>query len=354
MALERRKDSTEAMQRLAVRQQELAERKKVVAGRENEISELEHLYQQGSFKCCFVYGPEGAGKTLLVKEFCGWKRRIIFDASKEKANGLMRFAEIVTKHYEKGRPESFASWDSVFKFIADNEQSKARMSNRLVLVLDEFPDPARRDDQFMRMLKDSIENILSQTKMLLIITSSDEEFAHKYFIDEGALLRTDVNGVISLEGTTLGDAEAKKMADEAALEIKGITNARAKMRKVEADEVIIREGETSSEMYKIISGSAVCYFKYGTENEYILASLSEGDCFGEYPLITGEPGIYTVVAFGDMLVIKITKEDLVSFIEQNAKNAIDIIGNTARMLNIMAMNFDLMRSEYEVHPAAVS
>ena len=349
MALERRKDNSELQQKMAQRQKELAERKKIVAGRENEIAELEHLYQQGTFKCCLVYGPEGAGKTLLVKEFCGWKRRIIFDASKEKANGLLHFAEIVTKHYEKGRPESFGSWDSVFKFIADNEQSKARMSNRLVLVLDEFPDPARREDQFMRMLKDSIENLLSQTKILLIITSSDEEFARKYFINEDALLRPDMNGVISLEGNTLQDAEANKMADEAAMMVKGISNAREKMRKVEADEVILREGETSAEMYKIISGSAVCYFKYGTEDEYILASLSEGDCFGEYSLITGEPGIYTVVAFGDMLVMKITREDLVSFVEQNAKNAIDIIGNTARMLNIMAMNFDLMRSEYEAH-----
>ena len=73
--------------------------------------------------------------------------------------------------------------------------------------------------------------------------------------------------------------------------------------------------------------------------------MSDGECFGEYSALTGNPGIYTVVAFTDMIVIKITKEDLITFVEMNAKNALDIMENTAKMLNVMAINIEMLRQE---------
>ena len=118
-----------------------------------------------------------------------------------------------------------------------------------------------------------------------------------------------------------------------------------KIEKISADDVILREGETNTAIYKIITGSAVCWFKYGTDDEYVLASMADGECFGEYSVLTGEPSVYTVVAFSDMLVMKITKEDLITFVEMNAKNAIDIMSNTAKMMNVMAMNIEMLRSE---------
>ena len=154
-----------------------------------------------------------------------------------------------------------------------------------------------------------------------------------------------MNGCIRIENTTLDDDEAEKIADEAARMAKGISNARMKIQKFSADDIILREGETNDAIYKIITGSAVCWFKYGTDDEYVLSSVADGECFGEYSVLTGEPSIYTVVAFSDMIVMKITKDDLITFVEMNAKNAIDIMGNTARMLNIMAMNIDMLRSE---------
>lgn len=77
--------------------------------------------------------------------------------------------------------------------------------------------------------------------------------------------------------------------------------------------------------------------------------MADGECFGEYSALTGNPNIYTVVAFSDMLVMKITKEDLITFVEMNAKNAIDIMENTARMLNVMAINIEIIRSEANAH-----
>ena len=49
-----------------------------------------------------------------------------------------------------------------------------------------------------------------------------------------------MSGCIRLEDLTLDDAEAEKLADEAAKTAKGITNARAKIQKISADEIILR------------------------------------------------------------------------------------------------------------------
>ena len=36
------------------------------------------------------------------------------------------------------------------------------------------------------------------------------------------------------------------------------------------DEVIVREGDSCGEMFKIISGNAALYLRYGEENEYLI------------------------------------------------------------------------------------
>ncbi len=343
--LERAERQKELAQRKAEQQRQQEERKKKLAEYQQELSELEGAYRQGNFQLFVVYGPEGSGKTMLVQEFCGWKRRIFFKASGKDMIDQKNFAERVQGHYEKPGAEPLTSWSSVFKYIAINEQGKNRKDERLVLVLHEFPAPVKRDDLFMKMFKDAIDQYLSQTKILMIIINSDTEFMQKYFLDENALLHPNVSGCIRLENNKLDYDETDKIADEAARNAKGISNARMKIQKFSADDIILREGETNSVMYKIITGSAVCWFNYGTDDEYVLASMAEGECFGEYSVLTGNPSIYTVVAFSDMLVMKISKEDLITFVEMNTKNAIDIMENSAKMLNVMAMNIEMLRSE---------
>ncbi|MBQ3401835.1 MAG: cyclic nucleotide-binding domain-containing protein [Synergistaceae bacterium] len=311
----------------------------------DELAELEQSYSQGVFQLFVICGTEEAWKTMLIKEFSGWKRRITLNASVKGTSALQSFAEAVQRHYDKPPARPLNTWDGIFTYIADNERQKSRTGQRLVLVLNDFPEPSDRNEKFMRMFQNAIDQHLSQTKIFVIVSSSDMEFAEKYFLDENAPLHRNMNGSIRLEHMALDDAATQRIAEEAARTAKGISNARAKIQKVSADEVILREGETNGEIYKIITGCAVCWFKYGTENEYVLASMSDGECFGEYSVLTGNPSIYTVVAFTDMLVMKITRDDLAAFIEADAKNATEIMGNMARMMSVMAMNIDMVLNE---------
>ena len=101
----------------------------------------------------------------------------------------------------------------------------------------------------------------------------------------------------------------------------------------------------NGEMYKIISGRAVCTINNGAENEYILGSFNEGKTFGEYSLLTGKPGIYTVIAFTDTLLLRISRGDFMSFIQMNAENSVNIMRNMAAMMNVMKVNIDMLNGE---------
>ena len=98
-------------------------------------------------------------------------------------------------------------------------------------------------------------------------------------------------------------------------------------------------------MYKVIVGKAVMFTGYGTDDEYVIGTLKEGQTFGEYSLLTGKPGVYTVVAFTDVLVLKIEQQDFNKFIEMNASNAIEIMKNMANMINVLKTNIDMLRGE---------
>ena len=101
------------------------------------------------------------------------------------------------------------------------------------------------------------------------------------------------------------------------------------MKKFSEDEVIIREGETYEEMYKIVSGRAALYLQYGTENEYLIGVLSDGKCFGEVSVLTGKPSPYSVVAISDIMVMRIGAGRFESFISQNPRNTAGIMKNMA-------------------------
>ena len=116
----------------------------------------------------------------------------------------------------------------------------------------------------------------------------------------------------------------------------------ATMLKFHADDMIIKEGGTYEEMYKIISGSVAVYIRYGEKEEHLIGIYSKPKCFGEVHVLSGQPSIYTVVAYDDVLLMRITKDSLEDFIRNNPRNAIDIMQNMVRTNMLMQKNIDLL------------
>ncbi len=119
----------------------------------------------------------------------------------------------------------------------------------------------------------------------------------------------------------------------------------SKMVKFPQDAVILKEGEESREMYKIIKGHAEIYTGYGTSLENLIGIIGEQSCFGEFGILLKKPSIYTVIAYSDILALRITESDLNDFISDNHKNIIDIMRNMAGSLLTMRMQVDLLLKE---------
>ena len=118
---------------------------------------------------------------------------------------------------------------------------------------------------------------------------------------------------------------------------------------IPAGTVIIQEGEANMDMYKIVSGNVELYTGYGTEQETILGIKSKDDYFGEMGLFSGgKPAIYTVVAYSDLLLMRITDADVQDFIMNNHVDVLNIMKHMANSMYSLkyAMNLyaeDLMK-----------
>ncbi len=115
-----------------------------------------------------------------------------------------------------------------------------------------------------------------------------------------------------------------------------------KIQSFHADDIIMREGTRCDTMYKVLSGSVAVYVRYGEEDEHLIGIYSKHRCFGEMNVLSEEPCTYTVIAYDEVLLMRITKEYLEEFIQMNPKNVLDIMRSMGRSMIVMQKNIDLL------------
>lgn len=301
-------------------------------GREKELAQLENAYSEEGFKFFIVQGGKGSGKTTLLEEFCRNKSAIFFTAkdASSRAN-LSDFSQKVLRHYGGNEYASFQFWDSALKYIAE-----IQMGERVILVIDGFDILAERDSAFIGIFENVLNYSFKRSNIFLAITSEKAAF-----LKEAYFARL-ITGIITLS-KFLNEVNIALMVRRERRESEGMKLS--KFFRAQADKVILKEGSRNNYVYKIISGRAVCYINYGTDDEYLLGSLKEGSTFGEFSLLTGKPNIYTVVAFTDMLLMRIERGEFSKFIGLNVGNAVTIMQNMASMMNIMKVNIDMINEE---------
>ncbi len=120
-----------------------------------------------------------------------------------------------------------------------------------------------------------------------------------------------------------------------------------KLVRFPSDTVILREGDCSDDMFKIIKGKAEVYVGYETPTESILGILGEQSCFGEFGLLLKKPAIYTVKAYSDVLALRITEGDMGDFVQENHKNILEIMRNMAESMMTMRLQIEMLLKEIE-------
>lgn len=137
-------------------------------GRENELKEMNRLFQTGKFQLFVLYGRRRVGKTTLLTEFCRNKPSIFFSAENSTNQmNLVKFSQQVFGYFNESVLEPFSSWENALLYIESKSANRS-----LVVVLDEFPYLAEGDRGLLSVLQHLIDHRLKASRLFLILCGS--------------------------------------------------------------------------------------------------------------------------------------------------------------------------------------
>ena len=141
-------------------------------GRTAEMSELNRLYGTGSFEMPVIYGRRRVGKTRLITEFIQDKKAIYFQARRTNAvANLHGFSQAILAGSVGAAGVSFRSFDEAFDALATMARTE-----RLIVVIDEYPYLAQSNPEISSLLQDKIDHLYKETKLMLILCGSSLSF----------------------------------------------------------------------------------------------------------------------------------------------------------------------------------
>ena len=100
----------------------------------------------------------------------------------------------------------------------------------------------------------------------------------------------------------------------------------ARVAEYRKGDVVLVSGEHADDLYVVISGRAKTYSKSGT------GMVADGDAFGELGLIDGAPRSASVIADGDLHVMRIPGSTFREAVERDPQLALEVVRElTARL-----------------------
>jgi uncharacterized protein len=138
--------------------------------RRSELELLEKHYESGRAELFVLYGRRRVGKTELLAHFCHGKRSIFFVADQVpepilRANFSKAVNDVI---FGVGQVSAvYNTWDDLLNTLAKQAQSE-----RLVVVIDEFPYLVAADPSLASILQRVWDRILKNTQIMLILNGS--------------------------------------------------------------------------------------------------------------------------------------------------------------------------------------
>ena len=104
-----------------------------------------------------------------------------------------------------------------------------------------------------------------------------------------------------------------------------------KQKTFKVNELIFDESETNLGLYIVLDGKIEIY-SHSKKKDKLLASLSDGDFFGELTMITEKPGSAAAIARTDSNVLTFYRSDLLDLLKRKPSTGIKILLNLATMM----------------------
>ena len=138
--------------------------------RVSELTQLEKRYASGKAEFFVLYGRRRVGKTELLAHFCEDKRSIFFvsDLGSEVSARTALSGAVNAVLFGPGQINAvYSTWDDLFLALA-----RAAQTERLVVVLDEFPYMVTAHPPLASILQRVWDQVLKNTQIMLILCGS--------------------------------------------------------------------------------------------------------------------------------------------------------------------------------------
>lgn len=172
-------------------------------GRDREINALQELYEKDGFGMSVIYGRRRIGKSTLIVEFVKDKKAIFYTATKVgKEKNLELFSKQALAVLEPALGDvAFSSVEAVFDFI-----SRKLSDEKLVLVIDELPYWAEKDEAFLPIMQKYIDTGWNQKNLMIILCGSALSFMENKVLSEKSPLFGRRDSQIRLEAFSYREA----------------------------------------------------------------------------------------------------------------------------------------------------
>lgn len=142
-------------------------------GRERELNALNRLYNSDRFEFAVIYGRRRVGKTALISEFTKDKDTIFFTGVETNAKqNLANFSRcIMERHTEIAVNTFFPDFQTALEHVFELAKTE-----RIVLVMDEYPYVARASKSLASTLQLLIDKNKDDSKLFLILCGSSMSY----------------------------------------------------------------------------------------------------------------------------------------------------------------------------------
>lgn len=143
----------------------------VFIGRDEELGMLERYYRSESVRTCAIYGRRRVGKTTLMERFCEDKPTLWFNLIGTDPDRVMDNAASVVAGFTGDDPEDvrgrMRDFDDIVGFLETLDPEE-----RLVVVMDEFPDAVGLFRDVPACLMRYIDGRMKRQNLFLMICGS--------------------------------------------------------------------------------------------------------------------------------------------------------------------------------------
>lgn len=151
-------------------------------GRLRELTFLQELHDSKKPELFVLYGRRRVGKTELLQQFCAGRRAVYFLAAqvREKDN-LRAFRDALVASLDDTLAQSveFPDWTAALNFAAERAKTE-----RLVVVLDEFPYLCEGTKGLTSQLQRFWDTRGKQSRLLLVLCGSQVSFMENEVLAE--------------------------------------------------------------------------------------------------------------------------------------------------------------------------